>query len=153
MIPPQMSQDFFRILLLVLSAHRSLSLAAPLVFTPRFTRADSFPGDLPRPSPQPTKPQNPHPSLVSILLCTPVLRRSCLHVCKSCRECLQFTEPETCRGADERLKQNREDAPLIAHLQGLHILERTWIDIEPGTQIDQAYPVANGLHTLLRHGE
>ena len=22
------------------------------------------------------------------------------------------------------------------------ILERTWIDIEPGTQIDQAYPVA-----------
>ena len=33
------------------------------------------------------------------------------------------------------------------------ILERTWIDIEPGTQIDQAYPVAKRIHTLLRHGE
>ena len=31
--------------------------------------------------------------------------------------------------------------------------ERTWIDIEPGAQFDQAYPVANRLTTLLRHGE
>ena len=33
------------------------------------------------------------------------------------------------------------------------ILERIWIDIEPGTQIDQAYPVAKRMNTLLRHGE
>ena len=35
----------------------------------------------------------------------------------------------------------------------IHILERTWIDIEPGAQFDQAYPVAKRLNTLLRHGE
>ena len=35
----------------------------------------------------------------------------------------------------------------------VHIFERTWIDVEPGAQFDQAYPVANGLNTLLRHGE
>ena len=28
-----------------------------------------------------------------------------------------------------------------------------WIDIEPGAQFDQAYPVAKRLNTLLRHGE
>ena len=33
------------------------------------------------------------------------------------------------------------------------ILERKWIDIESGTQIDQAYPVAKRMFTLLRHGE
>ena len=33
------------------------------------------------------------------------------------------------------------------------ILERIWIDIEQGTQIDQAYPVAKRMNTLLRHGE
>ena len=33
------------------------------------------------------------------------------------------------------------------------ILERTWIDIEPGAQFDQAYPVTKRLNTLLRHGE
>ena len=33
------------------------------------------------------------------------------------------------------------------------ILQRTWIDIEPGAQFDQAYPVAKRLSTLLRHGE
>ena len=33
------------------------------------------------------------------------------------------------------------------------IIERTWIDIEPGAQFDQAYPVAKRLNTLLRHGE
>ena len=32
------------------------------------------------------------------------------------------------------------------------ILERTWIDIDPGAQFDQAYPVAK-INTLLRHGE
>ena len=33
------------------------------------------------------------------------------------------------------------------------ILGRIWIDIEPGVQFDQAYPVAKRLNTLLRHGE
>ena len=31
--------------------------------------------------------------------------------------------------------------------------ERIWIDIEPGTQSDQAYPVAKRLNTLVRHGQ
>ena len=33
------------------------------------------------------------------------------------------------------------------------VLERTWIDIEPGAQFDQTYPVTKRLNTLLRHGE
>ena len=33
------------------------------------------------------------------------------------------------------------------------ILGRTWIDIEPGAQFDQAYPVAKRINTLVRHGE
>ena len=35
----------------------------------------------------------------------------------------------------------------------IHILERKWIDIEPGAQFDQAYFVAKRLNTLVRHGE
>ena len=35
----------------------------------------------------------------------------------------------------------------------VHILERKWIDIEPGAQFDQAYPVAKRMNTLLRPGE
>ena len=30
---------------------------------------------------------------------------------------------------------------------------KKWIDIEPGAQFDQAYPVAKRINTLLRHGE
>ena len=33
------------------------------------------------------------------------------------------------------------------------IRERIWTDIEPGTQSNQAYPVAKRLDTLLRHGQ
>ena len=33
------------------------------------------------------------------------------------------------------------------------VLERIWIDIEPGAQFDQAYPVAKRINTFLRHGE
>ena len=33
------------------------------------------------------------------------------------------------------------------------IRDRIWIDIEPGAQFDQAYPVAKRLNTLLRHGQ
>ena len=32
-------------------------------------------------------------------------------------------------------------------------LERIWIDIEPGAQFDQAFPVTKRINTLLRHGE
>ena len=32
-------------------------------------------------------------------------------------------------------------------------LERTSIDIEPGAQFDQTYPVAKRINTLRRHGE
>ena len=35
----------------------------------------------------------------------------------------------------------------------IFILERAWIDIEPGHQVDQAYPVAKRINTLLRPGE
>ena len=31
--------------------------------------------------------------------------------------------------------------------------EKIWIDIEPGAQFDQAYPVAKRINTLLRYGE
>ena len=33
------------------------------------------------------------------------------------------------------------------------IRERIWIDIEPRTQFNQAYPVAKRINTLLRHGQ
>ena len=33
----------------------------------------------------------------------------------------------------------------------IQILERKWIDVEPGAQFDQAYPVAKRIKTLLRH--
>ena len=33
----------------------------------------------------------------------------------------------------------------------IHILARKWIDIEPGAQFDQAYPVAKRTNTLLGH--
>ena len=56
--------------------------------------------------------------------------------------------------ADQRLKQNREDLPLLAHLQGLYLfLKEHGLIFEPGAQFDQAYPVARRLNTLLRHGE
>ena len=57
--------------------------------------------------------------------------------------------------ADQRPKQNREDLPLVAHLQELYLFlkEHALILIEPGAQFDQAYPVAKRLNTLLRHGE
>ena len=45
--------------------------------------------------------------------------------------------------ADQSLKQNHEDLPLLAHLQELvPICERIWTDIEPGTQSNIAYPVS-----------
>ena len=48
---------------------------------------------------------------------------------------------------DQRLKQNQEDLPLLAPLQGLHIFLK-----ENGAQFDQAYTVAKRVNTL-RHGE
>ena len=32
-------------------------------------------------------------------------------------------------------------------------MKKIWTDIEPGAQLNLAYPVAKGLNTLLRHGQ
>ena len=55
--------------------------------------------------------------------------------------------------ADQRLKQDHEDLPLLARLQELPVCETIWTDIEPGTQSNIAFPVAKRLTTLLRHGQ
>ena len=57
--------------------------------------------------------------------------------------------------ADQRVKQNQEDLPQLTHLQGLYLFlkENGLIDIEPGAQSNQAFPVAKRLNTLLRHGQ
>ena len=56
--------------------------------------------------------------------------------------------------ADQRLKQNQEDLPLLAHLEELYLslCERSWTDVEPGTYSHIAFRVAKRLNTLLRHG-
>ena len=41
-----------------------------------------------------------------------------------------------------RSKFNAKPRRPSTTLQGLHILQRTWIDVEPGAQFDHAYPVA-----------
>ena len=47
----------------------------------------------------------------------------------------------------------RRPSPACSSSRIIPILERKWIDFEPGTQIDQAYPVAKRMNTLLRDGE
>ena len=47
----------------------------------------------------------------------------------------------------------RRPSTICSSSRTFPILERTWIDIEPGAQFDQAYPVAKRINTLLRHGE
>ena len=55
--------------------------------------------------------------------------------------------------ADQRLKQNHEDAFLPAHLQELYLsVKRLWTDIEPATYSHIAYPVSKRLSILL-HGQ
>ena len=50
------------------------------------------------------------------------------------------------------LKQNRGDlSTTCSSSRTVPFRERVWIDIEPGAQFDQAYPVAKRLNTLLRH--
>ena len=51
-----------------------------------------------------------------------------------------------------KAKPRRRTSPCSSSRTFL-ICERIWIDIEPGTQSDQAYPVAKRPNTLLRHGE
>ena len=41
----------------------------------------------------------------------------------------------------------------MINFKAVPILERIWIDIEPGVQFDQAYSVAKRINTLLQHGE
>ena len=47
----------------------------------------------------------------------------------------------------------RRSSTTCSSTRNVPILETTWINIEPGAQFDQAYPVAKRLNTLLRHGE
>ena len=49
--------------------------------------------------------------------------------------------------------QPRRPSTTCSSSRTVPILVRTWIDIEPGAQFDQAYPVAKRLNTLLRHEE
>ena len=49
--------------------------------------------------------------------------------------------------------QPRRPSTTRSSSRTIHILERKWIDIEPKTQFDQAYPVAKRIYTLLRHGK
>ena len=56
--------------------------------------------------------------------------------------------------ADQRLKQKpRRPSTTCSSTRTVPIRERIWTDIEPGTQSNQAYPVAKRLNTLLRHGQ
>ena len=47
----------------------------------------------------------------------------------------------------------RRPASACSSTRTVPICERSWTDIEPGTQSNQAYPVAKRLNTLLRHGQ
>ena len=47
----------------------------------------------------------------------------------------------------------RRPASTCSSSRTVPIRERIWIDIEPGAQFDEAYPVAKRLNKLLRHGE
>ena len=56
--------------------------------------------------------------------------------------------------ADQRLKQDHEDLPLLAHLQELFLFVKEYgLILNHGTQSNLAYPVAKRLNTLLRHGQ
>ena len=47
----------------------------------------------------------------------------------------------------------RRPSTICSSSRTIPILERIWVDIEPGVQFDQAYPVEKRISTLLRHGE
>ena len=49
--------------------------------------------------------------------------------------------------------KNQRSSTICSSSRTVPFLERTWTDIQPGNQFDQAYPVAKRLNTLLRHGE
>ena len=49
--------------------------------------------------------------------------------------------------------QPRRPSTTCSSSRTFHIRERTWTEIEPGAQSNQAYPVAKRLNTLLRHGQ
>ena len=49
--------------------------------------------------------------------------------------------------------QPRRPSTTCSSSRTILILERKWIDFEPGAPFDQAHPVAKRLNTLLRHGE
>ena len=49
--------------------------------------------------------------------------------------------------------KRRRPTSTCSSTRTIPLRERIWIDIEPGAQSNQAYPVAKRLNTLLRHGE
>ena len=46
--------------------------------------------------------------------------------------------------------KSRRPSTTCSSSRTIPILERTWIDIEPGAQFDQAYPMTKRMNTLLR---
>ena len=63
------------------------------------------------------------------------------------------TDVFACASRSKAHAKPRRPSTTCSSSRTVSVLERTWIDIEPGAQIDQAYPVAKRLNTLLRHGE
>ena len=55
-----------------------------------------------------------------------------------------------CSSRSKAEAKPRRSSTACSSSRTVPILERTWIDIEPGAQFDQAYPVAKRLNTLLR---
>ena len=54
--------------------------------------------------------------------------------------------------ADQKPKQNHKDEILPAHPQELHLLERTWTDVQPGKYSTSDFEVSKKLIHFLRHG-
>ena len=57
------------------------------------------------------------------------------------------------QGLSKAKAKPRRPSTTCSSARTVLILGRTWIDIEPGAQSDQAYPVPKRLNTLLRHGQ
>ena len=56
--------------------------------------------------------------------------------------------------ADQKAKARpRRPTSACSSARTVPICERRWTDIEPGTQSNLAFPVAERLNTLLRHGQ
>ena len=61
------------------------------------------------------------------------------------------TEVFAFAGRSKAEAKPRRPSTACSSSRNVPILEGIWIDIEPGAQLDQAYPVAKKKDTLLRH--